>query len=59
MFDAACAQHLEHVRRELNISLLDGAMKYGCPEHYILNVERGHLRMPDNYFEVLAKLMKD
>jgi len=59
MFDAACAQHYEHVRCEFNLPPLDVAGKYGCPEHYILNVERGYAPLPDNYFEVLAALMKD
>jgi hypothetical protein len=59
MVDAACAQHYEHVRCELNLPPLDIAKKDGCLEHYFLNIERVYGRMPDNYFEVLANLMKD
>jgi hypothetical protein len=59
MLDAACAQHYEHVRCELNLPPLDAVGKDGCLEHSILNIERMYGRMPDNYFEVLACLMKD
>jgi hypothetical protein len=59
MLDAACTQHYEHVRCELNLPPLDAARKDACLEHYFLNIERVYGRMPDNYFEVLANLMKD
>ena len=44
---------------ELNLPPLDAVGKDGCLEHSILNIERMYGRMPDNYFEVLACLMKD
>jgi hypothetical protein len=60
MYDAACTETLGHVRCDFNVSPAEIAKAYGgCSEHYILNIERGHVQVPDNYFEVLARLMQD
>ena len=60
MYDAAYAQTLGHARCEFNLSPAEVAMAYdGCAERHILDIERRHAGLPDNYFEVLACVMSD
>jgi hypothetical protein len=59
MCDAACTETLGHVRRDFNVPAEVAKAYGGCSEHYILNIERGQVQVPDNYFEVLARLMQD